>query len=150
MCRPHIPPLPFPLGPGAPVGSLRGTPNRAPNPPPPPPRSSTSPPSPAQATALTNGSGVYNTQAGGDPLTQLRRRGAGGLNTPRICPYFFPTSPARPGGFSQGDPSTFAFPAARSLLPPYLSFREAEAVCQLFSLCSYYIMVLLKGMFQSQ
>ena len=69
---------------------------------------------------------------------------------PQNLPVFFPTSPGRPGGFSQGDPSTFAFPTARSLLPRYLSFREAEAVCQLFSLCSYYIMVLLKGMFQSQ
>lgn len=68
---------------------------------------------------------------------------------PRSTQNFSPTSPGRPGGFSQGDPSTFVFPDAH-LLPPYLSFREAEAVCQLFSLCSYYIMVLLKGMFQSQ
>lgn len=55
------------------------------------------------------------------------------------------------GGRFRGAPRCFrSIPAAAISSPPYLSFREAEAVCQLLSLRSHHIMVLLKGMFQSQ
>lgn len=75
-----------------------------------------------------------------------------------------PPSRSRSAGHEHGEPIRVwtegrsevphgAFPPSRpqpSPPPPYLSFREAEAVCQLLSLRSHHIMVLLKGMFQSQ
>lgn len=138
--------LAFPLPAGA--GALRGEPTRAPSPA--APHARPRPRHPRPRLSATGEAFITRRRRGGTPHSPPPAR-VWRPKHPQNWTVFF-SSHLRAGrvGFSQGDPSTFAFPVARCLLPPYLSFREAEAVCQLFSLCSYYIMVLLKGMFQSQ